>query len=95
MSQQTNQSNTSKSKLDRLNELLSRNAKAFGLPDHRSVVHPSGANQHWLLSALKKHTSADMEEIVALLELPIKRLLKEGHVEPQPIEVSGAPTAQH
>lgn len=77
MSQHIGNSKNTLSKLDRLNELLARNAKALGLPDHRSKVHTSGANQTWLLSALKKHECADKEEIVALLGLPLKRLLKE------------------
>lgn len=79
MTQHSDNSKTGMSKLDRLNDLLARNAKAFGLPDHRAKVHTSGSNQTWLLSALKKHESADKEEIVALLGLPIKRLLKESY----------------
>ena len=79
MAQSSDNTKIGMSKLDRLNVLLARNAKAFGLPDHRAKVHTSGSNQQWLVSALQKHEGGDREEIVALLGLPIKRLLKESY----------------
>ncbi len=62
------------SKLDRLNKLLARDAKRLELPPFRSYVSTSGANQDWLVKALKRHDNVDAE-ILELLNTKLKHLL--------------------
>lgn len=64
---------TGKTKLAHLNELLARDAAARDIPQFRSQISASGANQDWLLKAYKRHDDAN-PEIKELLALPFKKL---------------------
>lgn len=61
-------------KLDRLNQLLDKSSHKFQFPAFRAHISASGANQDWILKAVKRHGDVD-PEITALLALPFKKLL--------------------